>query len=533
MPAPIVSLSDFAGVNSRVQPRFLPAGVGTYSVNQIPVRDGNLAPWKTALPIPSVVIPSGRQTIYRYGGGLNEALFWLSWPGRVHIVESLDSSDATQRIYYSGDGAPKWTDNTIAVASAPFPTAYRDLAIPKPSAAPTVTMVTDGATGEPRRLYYSYTWVTSNGWELGGSPPTLAPLAKPGAVLNLTPNEAPPSGNHGINRIRWYRTQVADDGSASFFFLREYAVGASGQQDDGRPVGPDILPTGAGSIRLPIPSDAKWLTYCWNGFAAAISQNEVVFCEPSLIYAWPDGSRYTVPKPIALAAFAQRLMVFTERGFEVFVGSDPFSMDQKPMDGAVLVSEDSVVVGDSFVMWAASDGLWMYGAGVHKSLTSECLTREQWAEIQPATIRGALLVLNERPMYFGVYGSAPNLQGFVVDTTNPAGFYRLSDGYVALRWDKVLRQLFVSQGEAVSKWNAGASAMTATFRGGIARQETEVEAAWLEILGSGSVKLTVDGVNVYEHQISTGQHRTHDGTQGREFQLEVSTTTSVQGVVLE
>ena len=43
----------------------------------------------------------------------------------------------------------------------------------------------------------------------------------------------------------------------------------------------------------------------------------------------------------------------------------------------------------------------------------------------------------------------------------------------------------------------------------------------------------MDGTTVYDHALTTGEHRLHDGTEGREWQAEVSTQASVLGLVIE
>ncbi|NYW24490.1 hypothetical protein C6506_28775, partial [Escherichia coli] len=96
---------------------------------------GDLRPWRN--PATVATVPAGRQTIYRMGRDVaSDANYWLSWTGVVHAVRGFDTADTTERTYYTGDGAPKVTDNTIALASAPYPTASRPLGLPAPASAP-------------------------------------------------------------------------------------------------------------------------------------------------------------------------------------------------------------------------------------------------------------------------------------------------------------------------------------------------------------------------------------------------------------
>lgn len=530
----IAELVGFLGANPKKHPRFLDTGYGVQSMNQKPEGRGDLRPWREPLAISTPSIGAARQTIYRMGRDAPTASsFWLAWSQVVHIARGFDASDPTERTFFTGaPGGPKWTDNIMALSAAPYPNTVRDLAVPQPTIGPGVALVTDGASGDAMAQYYVFTWVNDIGWESAPSPPTLGPAAKTGAVLNLTASESVPAGNYGVNRIRWYRTQrVAGTDEAEFLFLREYAIDASGMQDDARELGAVL----ASETWLTLPTDAIWLTNCWNSFAAALVGKAVQFCEPGYIYAWPIEYEYVLAaKPLAAAAFAQRLLVFTESGAEVFTGQAPGAMDQKPMNLAIIVSQRSLVTGELFCIWAAKTGLWYYGTDGYRNLVAGSMTERQWQELNPSSIIGAYLALSDRVLYVGFYNNGAK-RGFVVDLSNPDGIYFLDKGYDGAYWDPLLGALFVLDGTTIKQWDAGEAFMTATFRGKLQRQVAETEAEWLELLaeGSSTVKVWVDGVERFNRTIDSGEHRIPDGTAGRDWQIEVSTSGAVQGVVIE
>jgi hypothetical protein len=545
----IAELTGFLGCALKGDPRFYAKEVGVNSENQRPGTEGDFRPWRVPLAVtPAAVIPSDRLTLYRMGrDSPTPPNFWLSWTTEVHVIRAFDALDPFERTYFTGAiGGPQWAANNISLASTPYPGTTRLLAVPQPTVAPTVTLVTDGPSGESRRLYYCYTWVNDIGWESAPSPPTLAPLAKPGAVLNLSTTESPPAGNYGINRIRWYRTQTTStQGEAEFFFLREYAVGSSGNQDDARDLGADVLPTEFATLRLPLPADAKWLTYCWNEFAASIVGKTVRFCEPGLVYAWPLGNEYTLDNtPIALCSFAQRLLVLTSGGAELFTGDAPERLDQKPIALAPCVSSRSVVTADYWCAWAAADGLWLYSAdGSTRNLTANIMDRNQWQALSPATMHCHRLDLGENmTLIVGFYNDGAS-KGFVLNPANDRGIYFLSQGYSAAYWDKLLRRLFVLAGaDDLREWDAGASFMTAKFRSKVYRQQAHTEAQWLELLATGDVTARVftsktDAPSSFQTDmnaaVQTGVTRLPDGTGGRDFQVELETQAQVQGAVIE
>lgn len=535
---PIAQETTFLGQNNKLEPLFLPAGVAVLSLNQKPSQKGDLRPWRDPLAIAGPVVPAGRQTLYRMGRSTpSTTSFWLSYSGVVHIIRGFDQSDPTERTYLTDGTAPKWTDNILALAGTPYPTTHRLLAVPQPTLAPSVALNVDGPSGDPRQLYYVFTWVNDIGWESAPSPPFLAPAAMPGAILDLTISESVPSGSYGVNRVRWYRQQVAGDtGTAPYFFLREYATGASGMQDDARALGDEL----ATETWIVLPNNAVWLTQCWAEFAAAIVDKTIRCCEPGFIYAWPIEYEYKFnDQPLALASFSQRLLVLTDAGAEELTGNGPESLDPRPLKLPVIVSQRSLAVGKRFAMWATADGLHYYGddprLGVgERNLVAECLEPEQWAALVPSTIAGYLLEIGDRTFYVGFYNDGA-LKGFVVDPQNPMGFYPLSAGYTAGYWDPLLRELFVLDGSTLKQFDAGPTFMTVTHRGKVHRQVAETEAEWIELVCDGTVqtKVIVDGVTELDAALTEGEHRIPDGTQGREWQLEFSTTGALQGAVAE
>lgn len=535
---PLAQEAAFLGQNNKIEPLMLPDGVGVLSLNQKPSVKGDFRPWRQPLTIAGPVVPSGRLTLYRMGRATPSTTnFWLSYSAIAHIIRGFDQQDPTERTYLTDGSAPKWTDNILALAGTPYPTAHRLLAVPQPTLAPSVSLNVDGATGDARQLYYVYTRVNDIGWESAPSPAFLAPAAKPGAILDLTISESVPAGAYGVNRVRWYRQQVAGDtGTAPYFFLREYATGASGMQDDARALGDEL----ATETWIVLPNNAVWLTQCWNQFAAAIVDKTVRLCEPNIIYAWPIGYEYKFnDQPLALAAFAQRLIVLTDAGAEVLTGNEPDGMDAQPLKVPPIVSQRSLVVGKRFAMWATADGLHYLGDDAKlgagdRNLVAECLEPEQWAALVPSTISGYLLELGDRTLYIGFYNDGA-LKGFVVDPTNPQGFYPLATGYTSGYWDPLLRKLFVLDGSTLKQWDAGAAFMTATWRGKEWRQIADTEAEWIELVCDGTVqtKLIVDGVTEFDDALIEGEYRVTDGTEGRVFQIEFSTSDAVQGVVVE
>ena len=532
-----IVFEELLGENRRKQARRLLPGVGVTCTNVKPSTNGIFRPWRVPLAVsPAPNIPSNRVTLYRMGRDTqSKSNFWLSWTGVVHAIRGFDATDPTERTYYTDGTAPKWTDNIQALSGAPYPTASRLLAVPQPTVAPTVALSVDG-TGAERTVWYVYTWVNDIGWESAPSPATRSPAHRAGAVLNLTPNGTVPAGNYGVTKIRWYRTQTTGTlGEAEFFFLREYALGAAGQQDDARDVGADVLPSSAENMRLPLPNTATCLTQCWNEFAAALVGKTVRFCEPGFIYSWPLSCEYIVnDTPVAIAVFSQRALVLTSAGAELFTGTDPEAMDQKPMALAPIVSARSLVVGETWCCWAAADGLWYYGIDGYRNLVERSVDPAQWAALSPSTMHAHFLQVGDKQLIVVFYNDGTN-KGLVVDPQNPEGVYFLSEGYTAAYWDKLLRRLFVLVGSSLREWDAGASFMSAVFKSQVFRQQNfEDSAEWVELVGTGSMTVKVFTENPaspdaalierMSRSLTTGVHTLPAAAVGRDWQVELNWT---------
>lgn len=172
----LISVSGFAGENRALHPMLLRDNLGVQSTNQKPGR-GDLRPWNS--PLNKATVPAGRGTIYRMGRGVvSDTQYWLSWTGVVHVVCAPNAADTAERTYYSGSGTPKWTNTTLALTSTPYPTAYRELGVPAPVSACTLTATAASPVAAGSIVVGSTYTVTTSGttdWTtVGAVRPTLS-----------------------------------------------------------------------------------------------------------------------------------------------------------------------------------------------------------------------------------------------------------------------------------------------------------------------------------------------------------------------
>ena len=532
---PTTRFFGFNGENRAIHPKLLPDTVCTILRNAKPGR-GDLRPWRQPLTVASV--PAGRQTVYRMGRDVaSDSQYWLSWPTVVHAVRGFETGDTTERTYFTGDGAPKVTDNIMALASAPYPTASRPMGLPAPATALLVLMDEGAWTGDNESYTYTYTYVNDWGWESAPAPGSLLHTRPIDATATLSGFAAPPAGNYQINRIRIYRTQTGDSGSSDLFFMREIAIGTTSTQDDNRTLG-EVLATQQisvpGSAWLPAPDDLSHLTTLWNGMMAGISGGEVRFCEAYVPYAWPIAYDAVPPdsKAVALGVFGQALLVLTTGRPLLVQGSSPDSMDQVPLEiPQACIAPRSVASMGSGVAWASNDGLCWYGAGGPRILTAGLMTRDDWMALKPETLIGRMY----EGLYLGSYNDGTGRKAFLIDPANPTGLYFLDVGYEAMHFDELQDQLYVLNGTNVQRWDAG-ELMTYTARSKTFRMPMPLNFAAAEVTADAfpvTLRVVADGALKHTQTVeSNSPFRLPGGFMATDWALELQGTGAVQGVAM-
>jgi hypothetical protein len=543
---PVIRLVGFAGENRALHPTLLPDVQGVVSLNQKPGR-GDLRSWLQ--PQTVATVPAGRKSIYRMGrDAAVDATYWLSWASSpVHAARGFDPADTTERTYFTGDGAPKVTDNLALDGTDPQdnPAATRALGIPAPATKPTVTTVAGGTSTQNQTVFYVYTYVNDWGWESAPSPPSAANTRKTDDTANLGGFAAVPAGNYGVNRRRIYRTATGASGATEFFFLREIAIGDTSTTDDNRTLG-EVLPS---TTWLPAPGvpvgagagtegNLTHLTALWNGMLAGISGNAVRLCEPYVPYAWPAEYDIVPPdgKPVGLGVFGQALLVLTTGRPLLVAGSTPEGMDQTPLDMPQgCVSARSIVSMGSGVAWASEDGLCWYGSGGARILTAGLMTRKDWQALVPSSIVGRLY----EGLYFGSYSTdgGATRKGFMVNPgDSSAGIYFLDTGYEGMHFDELLDQLYVLDGANVRRWDAGAAGMTWRFRGKLHRAPRPLCFAAGEVSADAypvTMRVYADGVLRHTQSVANRQaFRLPAGFMAVEWQIELEGTGAVQSAAI-
>lgn len=535
----VLRFAGFSGEVRTLDPMLLPDSACAVSQNHKPGR-GDLRSWKSPTTVASVT--SGHQTIYRMGRDVaSDTQYWLSWPTVVHAVRGFSASDTTEQTFYTGDGAPKFTNNVIGLASSPYPAGNRPMGIPAPLAAPTVVGSNSSSTSPTIESYfYVYTYVNDLGWESAPSPVSVEVERDNLGSTAISGFSTVPSGNYNITGRRIYKTQTGSN--TNFYFLREIAIGTTSTTDDNRTVGELLetttwlpapgIPTG-GSLNT-TEANLSFLTPMWNGMMAGITGNSVRVCEPYVPYAWPAAYEVLPPdgKPVGMGVFGQNLVVITNSRPIMVNGSSPDGLDQQKIEMPQgCVASRSIVSMGAGVAWASEDGLCWFGSGGPRILTAGLMLREDWQALVPSSIIGQMY----EGLYFGSYDDGSGRKGFFIDPANPTGIYFMTTGYSAMHFDELKDQLYVLNGSNVQKWDAG-SQMTYTVRSKTYKQAHPVNFGCAEVVATSypvTFKLYADGVLKHTETVaSRAPFRLPGGYRAYDFFIELTGTTPVQGVAV-
>lgn len=453
---PAISVKTFAGERPKVDPRLLPneSASKAYGCH---FDNGNLSPLKRPALTGISVLPNAK-TIYQH---LNE--YWFAWDKVVNAVASPIADDPWQRVYFTGDGYPKVTNNAIFSGSNMPANAYR-LGVQAPEV-PIIAVVTDAATDEidpndDETRYYTHTFVTEQGEE---GPPGEASQRidirypdEEGTYVSLA--FSPPNVNaSNITHRRIYRTATGG-GIADYLFVAEIPI-SQDQFTDNIPT--DALGSSLDTYDYEMPNENMLgLTSMANGILAGFFDSTVCFSESYLPYAWPSSYQLTTEhKIVTCAALGNTLAVLTEGYPYLFSGISPDAIaGQKLESNQSCTSARSAVIVNGSLIYASPDGLIGFNGGGLSMLTSQIITREQWQKYEPHTIEA----YHQEGRYLAFYGA--NLdKAFIFDPRS--GDFRHFTATAECGFNSLVDDaLYICSGGNLSKWESSSSLTNYTWR---------------------------------------------------------------------
>ena len=427
--------AQFSGEIPKLLPRLLPDS-GAQEAENVRLDDGGLTPVRKAKPVFTVSGLSDVQTIYKFGET------WLAWSSVVHAVPAPVAAD---RLYYTGDGAPKMRIGTDIY----------DLAVPYPSTALTVTLGGTG-TGDVITRLYVYTWVTDFDEESEPCPISAPVSWQSGKTVTLSGFVAAPAGR-GISKQRIYRSQSSNQSGTDLFLIAERTAVTTDYVDTIDPTDfAEVLPSRDWNAP---PDDLKGLISMPNGMMVAYTDKELCFCEPYRPHAWPEKYRLAMAFPIVgLGAYGTTVVAGTEGYPYVASGNSPESMIEEKIEVNLpcINGRGMVDLGYS-IAYPSNDGLVIVANGGATVATENLFTRAGWQKITPSTIVSGQF----SGRYFASYeyvepdGITVTSGTFIIDLTGAQPFLlRTPTKATAYHYNLPTGALYFLVGSDIFEWDA-------------------------------------------------------------------------------
>lgn len=448
---------NFKGVAPRVQPLLLPENQAQTCSNVV-LKHGSLVPLNSNSAVATLPKSGTMQTIHRFGQDVAaDGQYWFHWASDINVVRGPVAADAQERTYWTGDGAPKVTDSSIALAGGTsYPMASYTLGVPAPSSAPVgvVGGTPTDATAIAETRVYVVTFVTA--WTEEGCPSDASSSVdvKVGETVTLT-LPSTPGGSYNFSSKRIYRSVPGSLGTP-FLFVAEVSAATSSYVDSKLA---DALGEQLPSLDYEMPpSTLAGLVAMPGGILAGFNGKDLYFSEPFKPHAWPSVYSQTADfEIVGLGVFDTTLLVLTKGTPYLVQGSHPssFTMVKAEIPQA-CVSKRSIANAGGGVVFASPDGLFLIGGGGSRNLTEDIMAQREWRLLSPSTVHGYVI----DNLYVGFYGGTA---GFVLDLAT--GDMATLDWYASAGfYDPIRDALFLVTGNnQLVKFNAS-SALAITWK---------------------------------------------------------------------
>ena len=321
----------------------------------------------------------------------------------VEVIRNPTADDVYDRYYWAGeDGLPPMYNTRARILNND--PAFK-LGIPTPLAGPTVT---PPAGGTPISRAYVVTYVSAYGEEGAPSDPTSGTGDSAGTwTIGLPVPTAGQTANRNITRKYIYRTITSSAGVATYFFVADVPIAQTTFSDNI----PDTTVSGNNELQSMFwtepPSDLKGWIPMPNGMVVAFRGEELWFCEPYRLHAWPVSYTLTTNYPIVgLGVLGQTVFVMTEVHTYAATGVNPAAMTMSTISRTEpITSRGSIVNTQAGVLYSSTNGLILATPAGTTNVTDTTIGKDNWNTLfQVERIRAAKL--GTYYYCFGRYGGA-------------------------------------------------------------------------------------------------------------------------------
>lgn len=433
----IIKLTAFTGEQPRTTPRLLPA-TGAQVAQSVRLEDGELAPYRKPYLVEQLTgfDTTTVKTIYRHLGT------WLAWGTVVHAVPGPVARD---RLYYTGDGAPKMRVDGVVY----------DLALTPPAAALTCTRTGTLDTSTSATRLYVYTRVTDFGEESEPSPISADILVSPGNTVTLSGFSPAPPGR-AFTKQRIYRSQTGTAGGANLYFIAERDDSAADFVDD----------IASGDFNEPLPSldwtpppdDLQGLVAMPNGVMAGYVGKDIYFSEPYRPHTFPVKYSLAANYDITGMAVSGSTLIVGTKGWPEMVGGvspDTMTMEHVELSMPCLNQQGMVDMGYA-VVFPSNDGLVMMQGGMPNLVSGSLLTRDQWLRMDPATmVCGQFYGRFYASYQYTAHDDSPQQGTLIFDITGEQPYLIRSQHRAdAMFYDVTDSKLYMAIGPNIYEWDS-------------------------------------------------------------------------------
>lgn len=527
----LIRLSGFQGVAPSIDPTMLPDGMAQSAID-CKLGSGAIKTVKQAQNQNVTGLKTGtKTTIWLYDD--NGTPYWFHWVDQdVNAVKSPLPDDAYKRVYWTGEGPPKYAPLNYAVTGgSDYPVNSHVLGLPSPAAPVASAAAGSDPTLDETRAYL-VRFVTEYG-EVG--PPSAASnlvTVGPGNVVTVDLPTSPPVGAYNVATLDIFRTNTGTVGT-EYQYVASVAIGQSSYSDtkESAELGfildsADYLAPNAGMtglVALPF------------GSLAGFYNNVLCFSAVYQPHAWPASAQYAMADTIiSIAVFGNSVLVTTTGAPYIVTGASPAAMTvERFEEGYACVSKRATVDMGYSVIYPSPIGLMQVGVGGAKMLTEGVCTIDEWkallgadpSEVHAYAYGGKYFAFTGTGVYAfnpanGTYVqlSSGNLTGTVT-----AGY---SEGYTG--------KLYLMAGNNVVLFDGGAAASAFSWKSKKFTAPAPVNLAVLQVFANTAttVKIYADGVLKSTSTVaSSAPVRLPGGFLSTSFEFEISSIDTVSRVL--
>lgn len=515
----VVSLKGFKGLMPRIAPTELPDQSAQTAINCL-FGSGSLRPLQGngAVTVADPLVSGTKVSMFEYTGSR-----WLAWITDVNVCRSSVAMDSFDRIYWTGDVAPRMAGNaTLLAGGAALPGGYWPLGIEKPATAITPSG-TAGSSVDAVTYSYVYTYVSIYGEEGPPSTPSATITVEPLAEVTLS-GMTFPGGR--IASINIYRSNTGTDATEYQFLVSRTSAADYVDTIASANLG-EVLPS---ETWIAPNSAMKGLISHPGGFVVGFYNNVLCPSEAYLPHAYPAAYQTTVDAEIvAIGAFGNSILVTTKGMPYILTGSDPgqLSIEKLEKGEACILKRGFVDMGYACI-YPGPSGLWIAGTGTVELMTASLMTKKEWSDYS----RTMTFAVRYGDLYIGFMASG----GFVLDTTS--GDFSTHDITATAGWyDDKTGRLYLVVGGVIVEWSTSATAKQLTWKSKKYQAPAPTNFGACQVFSSGpvTVKISADGVLKHtETQVTTNSlpFRLPSGFLATAWEVQVEGSAEITSVQL-